>query len=116
MDHPILLPVDLQLVIPADAVAQELEEKGKAVRRKINRAIQIVGMAKIVELVTKAKEAHGTLLVDNGARPRTLGGCFFYLLRTHLGDKMDLIQPPFKPLSNYDQCADDACRESAQND
>jgi hypothetical protein len=78
-------------------VAEELEEKGKNVRQKINRAIQVVGLAKIVDFVTQAKASHGTLMVDNGKRPRTLGGCFFYLLREHLGDKMDQIQNPFRP-------------------
>jgi hypothetical protein len=97
-----MLPIDPNLDRPALAVAEELGERGKSVRQKINRAIQVVGLAKIVDFVTQAKASQGTLMVDNGKRPRTLGGCFFFLLREHLGDKMDQIQLPFKPRPKAD--------------
>jgi hypothetical protein len=92
-----LQPVDESLQDVSQAVAQELEEHGKKIRKKINRAIQLVGMGRIVELVTLAKGAHGTMLVADGSRPRTLGGCFFELLRQELGDQMLLIQPQLIP-------------------
>lgn len=91
--------VDPNLDAPASMVANELNENNKGVLKAINRAIQLVGMGKVVEIVQKAKEVHGTLMIEKGTRPRTLGGCFFYLLRQELGEKFDLVQKPFKPKS-----------------
>jgi hypothetical protein len=96
-----LLPVDGTLTVPSKIISMELGETGKGIRKKINRAIQLLGMAKIVELVARAKSAEGTLLVKDGSRPRTLGGCFFELLRQELGERMVYIQRPLKPMPEH---------------
>jgi len=92
-----LLTVNQKLVEPARMVADELGETSKNARRKLNRAIQVVGMAKVVALVGEARKHHGTMMVRDGSRPRTLGGCFFELLFRELGADMDRIQKPIKP-------------------
>jgi hypothetical protein len=96
-----LLPVDGTLTVPSKIIATELGETGKAIRKKVNRAIQLLGMAKIVELVAKAKTAEGSMMIKDGSRPRTLGGCFFELLRQELGERMDYIQRPPKPMPEH---------------
>lgn len=96
-----LLPVDEALFVPAKIIATELGETGKAVRKKINRAIQLLGMAKIVDLVAQAKSVEGTMMIMDGSRPRTLGGCFFELLRQELGERIDYVQKPPKPMPEH---------------
>jgi len=86
--------VDPALAESARIVAEELGETTLAVRRRINRAIQVAGMAVVMETVAQAKKVQGTMLVNTGSRPRTLGGCFFTLLKTRLASTFDLIQKP----------------------
>ena len=103
MPKTMLQPVDPELQIPAESVATELEETSKGVRRKINRAIQVAGMAKIVETVIRAQAVQGQLLIKDGSRPRTLGGCFFHLLKEDLGEKFNLIQRPLPPKRAHEE-------------
>ncbi len=79
------LPIDPKLVDVTQAVAAELDETLPKSIHSINRAIQVIGIERITKLVAGAKAAHGTMLVSDNTRPRTLGGCFFYLLRKSLG-------------------------------
>lgn len=98
---PELLAIDRTLEVPARMVANELGETGKGVLKKINRAIQLLGMGKVVELVGQAKAAEGTMMIKDGSRPRTLGGCFFELLRQELGEQIDLVQKPHSPCPEH---------------
>ena len=47
--------------------------------------MQVLGRARVIELyrLTEATEERGGLLIANGMRRRTPGGCFIQLLREH---------------------------------
>ena len=77
-------PVDPKIQNVADIVASELGETERGARRAINRAVQVLGLVRVVALASDAKKLQGQLLTVEG-KPRTLGGCFFYLLQRDLG-------------------------------
>jgi len=67
-----------------DVIAKQLQEETQEARDQINRAIQVAGMEAVCKLVTEANEQHVSSnppMVKDGSRQRTLGGCFFQLLK-----------------------------------
>jgi len=71
----------------AKAVADQLDETDPDAIDQINRAIQVVGMEKVCALVTEANEQFtgpNPPKIKDGSRQRTLGGCFFELLKGNL--------------------------------
>lgn len=80
-----LVKTDAAVAAAAEAVGATLEETAKGPLSTINRAIQVAGMEQVAAVAEKAKEAHAAgMLVKDGSRARTLGGCFFYELRKSL--------------------------------
>jgi phosphorylated adapter RNA export protein len=72
----------------ATAIAAQLGETQTAPRATIWRTVRTLGPERAQAFVTQAleAEANGGMLIPDGSRRRTLGGIFFYLVRTHVSD------------------------------
>lgn len=68
-------------------VATRLGETEANPIEQIRRLVERAGPEKVVQLVKDAQAiyAKGGLMVKNGSRQRTLGGCFFHLARHYGG-------------------------------
>ena len=73
----------------AAAIAAQLGETAPAARATIWRTVRTIGPERAQAFVaqTLEVEANGGLLVPDGSRRRTLGGVFFYLVRTQISDE-----------------------------
>jgi hypothetical protein len=72
----------------AAAIAAQLGETERAPRATIWRIVRTIGPERTQAFVAQAQEieANGGMLVPDGSRKRTLGGIFFYLVRTQVSD------------------------------
>jgi hypothetical protein len=72
----------------ATASAAQLGETDPAPCATIWRIVRTIGVERTQAFVAQAQEieAKGGMLVPDGSRKRTLGGIFFYLVRTQLPD------------------------------
>jgi hypothetical protein len=72
----------------ATAIATQLGETVGGARATIWRTVRTLGPERAHAFVTQAleAEANGGMLIPNGSRRRTLGGIFFYLVRTQVTD------------------------------
>jgi hypothetical protein len=72
----------------ANAIAAQLGETDPAPQATIWRIVRTIGIERTQALVAQALEvqAKGGMLIPDGSRKRTLGGIFFYLVRTQLPD------------------------------
>jgi hypothetical protein len=73
----------------AIAIAAQLGETAPGARATIWRAVRTLGPERAQAFVAQALEveANGGMLIPDGSRTRTLGGIFFYLVRTQVSDK-----------------------------
>jgi hypothetical protein len=73
----------------ADAIAAQLGETHAGARATIWRAVRTIGPERTQAFVAQAQEveANGGMLIPDGSRRRTLGGIFFYLVRTQVSDE-----------------------------
>ena len=72
----------------AAAIAAQLGETERGPRATIWRIVRTIGVERTQAFVDQALEAEakGGMLVPDGSRKRTLGGIFFYLVRTQVSD------------------------------
>ena len=72
----------------AAAIAAQLGETHAGARATIWRTVRTIGPERAQVFVAQAleAEANGGMLIPDGSRKRTLGGIFFYLVRTHVSD------------------------------
>ena len=72
----------------ATAMADQLGETVGGARATIWRAVRTLGPERAQAFVAQAleAEANGGMLIPDGSRKRTLGGIFFYLVRTQISD------------------------------
>jgi hypothetical protein len=72
----------------AATIAAQLGETVGGPRATIWRIVRIIGPERAHAFVTQALEveANGGMLIPDGSRKRTLGGIFFYLVRTQISD------------------------------
>jgi hypothetical protein len=72
----------------ATAIAAQLGETERAPRATIWRVVRTLGPERAQAFVAQAQEveANGGMMVPDGSRKRTLGGIFFYLVRTQVSD------------------------------
>ncbi len=72
----------------ATAIADQLGETVGGARATIWRTVRTLGPERAQAFVAQAQEveANGGMLVPDGSRKRTLGGIFFYLVRTQISD------------------------------
>ena len=72
----------------AAAIAAQLGETDSAPRATIWRTVRTLGPERAQAFVAQALEveANGGIMVPDGSRKRTLGGIFFYLVRTQVSD------------------------------
>ncbi len=73
----------------AATIAAQLGETVGGPRATIWRIVRTIGPERAQAFVAQAQEveANGGLLVPDGSRKRTLGGVFFYLVRTQISDE-----------------------------
>jgi hypothetical protein len=73
----------------ATQIAAQLGETAPGARATIWRTVRTIGPERAQAFVAQAleSEANGGMLIPDGSRRRTLGGIFFYLVRTHVSDK-----------------------------
>jgi len=73
----------------AGEIAAQLGETEPEPGRLIARALRLLGEERVQAIVARALEveAAGGMMVPDGSRRRTVGGVFFYLLRTTVGQK-----------------------------
>jgi len=73
----------------AGEIAARLGETAPEPARLIARALRLLGEERVQAIVARALEveAAGGMMVPDGSRRRTVGGVFFYLLRTTVGQK-----------------------------
>jgi len=97
IDQPARDPNPLQTA--AAQVAAQLREQAPGPRAQIWRIIRTIGVARTEAFVTQAldADANGGMLIPDGSRKRTLGGIFFYLVRTQITDDEALrINPAWR--------------------
>jgi len=72
----------------ATAIADQLGETVGGARATIWRTVRTLGPERAQAFVAQALEveANGGMMVPDGSRKRTLGGIFFYLVRTQISD------------------------------
>jgi hypothetical protein len=72
----------------AAAIAAQLGETHAGPRATIWRTVRTLGPERAHAFVAQAQEveANGGMLIPDGSRKRTLGGIFFYLVRTQVSD------------------------------
>ncbi len=72
----------------AAVVAAQLGETHAGARATIWRTVRTIGPERAQAFVAQAleAEANGGMLIPDGSRKRTLGGIFFYLVRTQVTD------------------------------
>jgi hypothetical protein len=72
----------------AAAIAAQLGETAPGSRATIWRTVRTLGPERTQAFVAQAQEieANGGMLIPDGSRRRTLGGIFFYLVRTQVTD------------------------------
>jgi hypothetical protein len=72
----------------AAAIAAQLGETVGGPRATIWRIVRTIGPERAQAFVAQAleAEANGGMLIPDGSRRRTLGGIFFYLVRTQISD------------------------------
>jgi hypothetical protein len=72
----------------AAVIAAQLGETERIPQQTIWRCVRVLGPERAQAFVTQAQEveANGGMLSPDGSRKRTLGGIFFYLVRTHVSD------------------------------
>jgi hypothetical protein len=72
----------------AATIAAQLGETHAGARATIWRCVRTLGPERAQAFVTQAQEveANGGMLIPDGSRKRTLGGIFFYLVRTQISD------------------------------
>ncbi len=72
----------------AAAIAAQLGETHAGARATIWRTVRTIGPERTQAFVAQAQEieANGGMLIPDGSRKRTLGGIFFYLVRTQVSD------------------------------
>ncbi len=72
----------------AAAIAAQLGETAPGARATIWRTVRTLGPERTQAFVAQAQEieANGGMLIPDGSRRRTLGGIFFYLVRTQVTD------------------------------
>ncbi len=72
----------------AAAIAAQLGETAPGARATIWRVVRTLGPERAQAFVAQALEveANGGMMVPDGSRKRTLGGIFFYLVRTQVSD------------------------------
>ncbi len=72
----------------AAAIAAQLGETHAGARATIWRTVRTIGPERAQAFVAQAQEieANGGMMVPDGSRKRTLGGIFFYLVRTQVSD------------------------------
>jgi len=76
-------------VTVVEEIAAQLGETEPEVIRQLRRAVRILGGERVRGLVARALEveASGGMMLPDGSRRRTLGGVFFQLARTEMGQK-----------------------------
>jgi hypothetical protein len=72
----------------AATIAAQLGETERIPQQTIWRCVRVLGVERTQTFVAQAQEveANGGMLVPDGSRKRTLGGIFFYLVRTQVTD------------------------------
>src|SRR3712207_4152715 len=72
----------------ATAIAAQLGETERIPQQTIWRCVRVLGAERTQAFVAQALEveANGGMLIPDGSRRRTLGGIFFYLVRTQVSD------------------------------
>jgi hypothetical protein len=72
----------------ATQIAAQLGETHAGARATIWRTVRTLGPERAQAFVAQAQEveANGGMLIPDGSRKRTLGGIFFYLVRTQVSD------------------------------
>jgi hypothetical protein len=72
----------------AATIADQLGETAPGARATIWRTVRTLGPERAQAFVAQAQEveANGGMLIPDGSRKRTLGGIFFYLVRTQVND------------------------------
>ena len=73
----------------ATAIADQLGETAPGARATIWRCVRVLGPERAQAFVAQALEVevNGGMLIPDGSRKRTLGGVFFYLVRTQISDE-----------------------------
>jgi hypothetical protein len=73
----------------AAQIAAQLGETTSGPRATIWCTVRTIGPERAEAFVAQALEveANGGMLIPDGSRKRTLGGIFFYLVRTHISDE-----------------------------
>ncbi len=73
----------------AATIAAQLGETDSAPRATMWRTVRTIGPERAQAFVAQAQEieANGGMLIPDGSRRRTLGGIFFYLVRTPVSDE-----------------------------
>jgi hypothetical protein len=73
----------------ATTIAAQLDETAPGARATIWRTVRTLGPERAQAFVAQALEveANGGMVIPDGSRKRTLGGIFFYLVRTRVSDK-----------------------------
>jgi hypothetical protein len=72
----------------ASTIAAQLGETERIPSQTIWRCVRVLGAERTQAFVAQAQEveAKGGMLIPDGSRKRTLGGIFFYLVRTQITD------------------------------
>ncbi|XP_059059645.1 phosphorylated adapter RNA export protein [Achroia grisella] len=90
----LLVTVEESIEVIANDIAEKLSEEKKDL---VVRIVQVIGAHKAVELYkeTQRVEADGGMLVVNGARRRTPGGIYFFLLKRDVDVSQEMINQIF---------------------
>lgn len=91
---------DESAITTAAEIADQLQEKAPGPRAKISQMVEYAGLDFVRRVVEETFEIWelGGMLVDNGSRPRTLGGIFFFLAKQQMTDEVRRkVFPPPRP-------------------
>jgi hypothetical protein len=77
------------MTMTAAQIAAQLGETHAGARATIWRTVRTLGLERAQAFVTQVQEveANGGMLIPDSSRMRTLGGIFFYLVRTPVSDE-----------------------------